>query len=84
MGLFSIYTGLLYNECFSVPLNVFGSQWTINYTEHTVLDNRFLQLNPETHFSASPYPFGFDPVWKVSFTSPNFEVLLIASCVLFD
>ncbi|XP_033608712.1 V-type proton ATPase 116 kDa subunit a isoform X3 [Cryptotermes secundus] len=66
MGLFSVYTGLLYNECFSVPLNVFGSQWTINYTDHSVLDNKFLQLNPETNFSASPYPFGFDPVWKAS------------------
>ena len=24
MSIFSIYTGLMYNECFSVPLNVFG------------------------------------------------------------
>ena len=29
MSIFSIYTGLLYNECFSVPMNWFGtSKWT--------------------------------------------------------
>jgi hypothetical protein len=82
MGLFSIYTGLLYNECFSFPLNLFGSHWTANFTERTVLGNKFLQLNPETQFSTSAYPFGFDPVWKVSSPSPNVEVLLIASYVL--
>jgi len=65
MGLFSLYTGILYNEFFSVPMNLFRSQWTVNYTEDTVLNNKFLQLDPEIHFSMSPYPFGLDPVWKV-------------------
>jgi V-type H+-transporting ATPase subunit a len=85
MGLFTVYTGLLYNECFSIPFNLFGSRWTINYTEFAVLNNEFLQLNPETQFAAS-YPFGFDPVWKVSFPLLDFEVLclLIIPGVLFD
>lgn len=67
MGLFSMYTGLIYNDIFSKSLNIFGSHWTINYNASTIVDNPILQLNPKgADFLQTSYPFGMDPVWQVA------------------
>ncbi|TGZ71151.1 hypothetical protein CRM22_002803 [Opisthorchis felineus] len=73
MGIFSIYTGLIYNDVFSRSLNIFGSSWYPTYDQATLIKNDFLQLNPLTvnqtsdrMFAGYPYPFGLDPIWQLA------------------
>uniref|UniRef100_A0A1A7WR42 V-type proton ATPase subunit a n=1 Tax=Iconisemion striatum TaxID=60296 RepID=A0A1A7WR42_9TELE len=74
MGLFSIYTGAIYNECFSRGINTFNSAWSVgpmfenNIWNSSVLGgNQFLSMDPNvTGVFSSPYPFGIDPVWGLA------------------
>lgn len=67
MGLFSMYTGLIYNDIFSKSLNIFGSSWRTNYNLTTMQSNKLLQLNPDSmDYLQTPYPFGIDPVWQLA------------------
>ncbi|KAM5273851.1 V-type proton ATPase 116 kDa subunit a 1 isoform 19-T19 [Ctenodactylus gundi] len=74
MGIFSIYTGLIYNDCFSKSLNIFGSSWSVrpmftisNWTDETLRGNPVLQLNPAIPgVFGGPYPFGIDPIWNIA------------------
>ncbi|XP_054725476.1 V-type proton ATPase 116 kDa subunit a 1-like isoform X1 [Anastrepha obliqua] len=65
LGLFSMYTGFLYNDIFSKSLNVFGSTWRVRYNSTTVLENPTLQLDP-TVASIGTYPLGVDPIWQLA------------------
>lgn len=73
MGLFSIYTGFIYNDIFSKATNMFGSSWYPLFDNSTLDTPTDKQLNPTSHaenvtgmFVGYPYPFGIDPVWQVS------------------
>ncbi|XP_050034126.2 V-type proton ATPase 116 kDa subunit a 1 isoform X3 [Dermacentor andersoni] len=63
MGIFSVYTGLIYNDTFSKSFNIFGSSWFVakkaDYHEQE-------QLDPVDNFMGSPYPFGVDPAWQLA------------------
>ncbi|EGG15070.1 vacuolar proton ATPase [Cavenderia fasciculata] len=52
MSLFGIYVGFIYNELFSIPMDIFGS----NYKN---IDGVMVQTDVNR-----TYPFGVDPVWK--------------------
>uniref|UniRef100_A0A8C6LX89 V-type proton ATPase subunit a n=1 Tax=Nothobranchius furzeri TaxID=105023 RepID=A0A8C6LX89_NOTFU len=70
MGIFSIYTGLIYNDCFSKSLNMFGSGWSVRpmfSTKGTLDRNAVLQLDPAVPgVFGGPYPLGIDPIWNVA------------------
>uniref|UniRef100_A0AAQ5YV84 V-type proton ATPase subunit a n=1 Tax=Amphiprion ocellaris TaxID=80972 RepID=A0AAQ5YV84_AMPOC len=77
MGLFSVYTGLVYNDCFSKSLNIFGSGWSVKamFTNQnkTLQTNALLTLDP--NFSgvfSGPYPFGIDPIWNMAVNRLSF------------
>jgi len=54
MGLFSIYTGLIYNECFSVAMDIFGTNWEYHGNE-----TEARRIDPDR-----TYPVGVDPAWN--------------------
>ncbi|KJH48870.1 V-type ATPase subunit family protein [Dictyocaulus viviparus] len=80
MGVFSMYTGILYNDMFAKSLNIFGSSWTIPYNQFEVeswIQSKYEQrelrlvtvtLDPATAYKKErgPYPFGVDPIWNVA------------------
>uniref|UniRef100_A0AC34GPR7 V-type proton ATPase subunit a n=1 Tax=Panagrolaimus sp. ES5 TaxID=591445 RepID=A0AC34GPR7_9BILA len=78
MGLFSLYTGAIYNDAFSKSFNIFGSGWVNPYRRQDLKsweNTSFLpQLDPVTSFKheQGPYPFGLDPVWNFSVNRLNY------------
>ncbi|GLU04521.1 hypothetical protein SLE2022_216610 [Rubroshorea leprosula] len=58
MALFSIYTGLIYNEFFSVPFELFGP------SAYACRDPTCSDASTAALLKVSPtYPFGVDPKW---------------------
>uniref|UniRef100_UPI00358E2017 V-type proton ATPase 116 kDa subunit a 1-like n=1 Tax=Myxine glutinosa TaxID=7769 RepID=UPI00358E2017 len=80
MGLFSIYTGLIYNDCFSKSFNIFGSSWSVkamfengSWNNDIFTGNTVLQLDPVVKgVFNGPYPFGIDPIWNIAPNKLNF------------
>ncbi|KMQ94637.1 vacuolar proton translocating atpase subunit a isoform 1 [Lasius niger] len=76
MGLFSIYSGLIYNDIFAKSVNIFGSSWRATFTIDDVLLNKTLELLPEEtakHYLQEPYPLGVDPVWSLAHNKIVFQ-----------
>lgn len=54
MGVFSVYTGLMYNDIFSKTLHIWHSGW-----EFPEGDGAVVRGSSNGHV----YPFGLDPAW---------------------
>eukprot|EP01119_Soliformovum_irregulare_P011820 TRINITY_DN29_c0_g1_i1.p1 TRINITY_DN29_c0_g1~~TRINITY_DN29_c0_g1_i1.p1 ORF type:complete len:860 (+),score=223.58 TRINITY_DN29_c0_g1_i1:386-2581(+) len=68
MGIFSMYTGLIYNECFSVALDLCGTNW--KFQEHLPVNatvNIAQPINPNR-----AYEFGVDPSWNGATNTLNY------------
>lgn len=65
MGIFSIYTGIIYNDVFSKSINIFGSSWSVILKNNTIKDISEATLDPAVNYNQLPYPMGLDPVWQV-------------------
>uniref|UniRef100_A0A671G2P8 V-type proton ATPase subunit a n=1 Tax=Rhinolophus ferrumequinum TaxID=59479 RepID=A0A671G2P8_RHIFE len=80
MGLFSIYTGFIYNECFSRATVIFPSGWSVaamanqsGWSDTFLAEHPLLALDPNvTGVFLGPYPFGIDPVWSLAVNHLSF------------
>ena len=82
MALFSIYTGLIYNDIFSKSLNIFGSSWRVGvHDDFEFTKVTTFTLDPDPHlnltntnimFKGTGYPFGVDPIWQLSINKISF------------
>lgn len=67
MGLFSMYTGFIYNEIFSKSMAIFQTSWSINLNVSTVMGHPAFHLDQETtDFAGDAYPIGVDPAWQLA------------------
>jgi V-type H+-transporting ATPase subunit a len=67
MGACAVYAGFVYNDCFSLGLNLFGSRWKFEgQDEGTVEENSVATNVAPFGSSESVYPFGLDPMWHVT------------------
>ena len=67
MGFFAVYAGFIYNDCFSLGLNLFGSRYVFDGQEDMeVEEGEEAVAVAEYGDPASVYPFGLDPIWHVS------------------
>lgn len=62
MGIMAIYAGLIYNDYFSIGLDLFGSRYM--FAKHET--GEVAESVGEYGDASLVYPFGADPVWKLS------------------
>ncbi|TMW65555.1 hypothetical protein Poli38472_008197 [Pythium oligandrum] len=78
MGAFAIYAGLVYNDFFSLALNLFGSKFAypdcLESDNHEAKCEAMFNINgklslvnaTDVSSGANVYTFGLDPIWKTS------------------
>lgn len=82
MGLFSIYTGLIYNDMFSLPVNLFSSAWSHDAATGNVVQNGVCLLGIDTEWHHSDNGLIFTNSYKMKMsiilgvTQMTFGILL--------
>jgi len=73
MGFFAVYAGLVYNDCFSLGINFFGSKYKFEGEDELEVEENAIAGQVDKYGNAAKYgtadtvyPFGLDPVWHVS------------------
>merc|ERR1711871_591664 len=66
MGAFAVYAGFIYNDCFSIGLNLFGSRYEWTEEEPEAGDSAQLADGRAYGDPESVYPWGADPAWHIS------------------
>jgi V-type H+-transporting ATPase subunit a len=67
MGFFAVYAGLIYNDCFSLGINFFGSRYVFDGQDSGSVESGDIAAQTAQFGSdESVYPFGLDPVWHVA------------------
>jgi len=67
MGFFAVYAGLIYNDCFSLGINFFGSSYEFEGQDTgTVEEGDEATLIAPYGSDESVYVFGLDPMWHVA------------------
>ncbi|KAL3921098.1 MAG: hypothetical protein SGILL_002926 [Bacillariaceae sp.] len=67
MGFFAVYAGMVYNDCFSLGLNLFGTRWEFEGQDDLSTEEGTIATQTSEYGSNdSVYPFGLDPIWHVT------------------
>merc|ERR1711957_296655 len=63
MGACAVYAGVVYNDCFSLGINIFGSKWVYDGQDDLEVEEGTVA---ELTGAYEVYPFGLDPAWHVA------------------
>ncbi|KAL7580115.1 hypothetical protein ACA910_012875 [Epithemia clementina (nom. ined.)] len=67
MGFFAVYAGLMYNDCFSLGINFFGTRYQFEgQGSGEVEEGDVASLKGQYGAEESVYPFGLDPIWHIT------------------
>merc|ERR1719262_1403634 len=62
MGFYAIFAGLMYNDFFSLGLDLFGSRWVVDREQGGSVYFK-ADYDIKNDGGPGPYPFGIDPAW---------------------
>jgi V-type H+-transporting ATPase subunit a len=69
MGAFAVYCGFIYNDLFSLAMDLYGSHWAWlprNATVGPQQGDEAVLVQGQLNEPSSVYPFGADPSWHVA------------------